>query len=274
MAIRSVVIHSDSGTGDTLYAKAAGLVETISPGTDAVDASQAFEKGNVRQVSSYLYTSVPFWPDGTVFVSLVGDGDPVAVKLPSGSIILSPNNGTATMCVESFGMDEAVIVDPDAFGNDGFVLVRCAAELAAGRAFDTIGRTAEPGETVFYSLPAAHVEEGRAEGEVAMLLRTFGNLTFSIATDDFEKTGIKTGDPVRVTFTRSGHVEYREDMTFQPSFGYVPVGAPVVFNGSSGYMDIGLNMKSFIDTCLPQILDADDPGEFKVMIEKIGERKT
>jgi S-adenosylmethionine hydrolase len=60
-------------------------------------------------------------------------------------------------------------------------------------------------------------------------------------------------------------------MTYQPSFGYVPVGDPVVFNGSSGYMDIGLNMKSFIDTCLPQIIDSPDPGEFKVVIEKIGE---
>ena len=48
MAGISVVIHSDSGTSGTLYAKAAGIVETISPGTDAVDASQAFEKGNVR----------------------------------------------------------------------------------------------------------------------------------------------------------------------------------------------------------------------------------
>ena len=76
----SVVIHSDSGTYSTLYAKAAGIIETLSPGTDAVDADQAFEKGNVRQVSAYLFTTVPFWPDGTVFVSLVGDGEPIDRK--------------------------------------------------------------------------------------------------------------------------------------------------------------------------------------------------
>lgn len=107
-----------------------------------------------------------------------------------------------------------------------------------------------------------------------MLLKNFGNLTFTIGTDEFEDTGIRTGDRIRVTFTRNGEIQYDEEMTYQPSFGYVPVGDPVVFNGSSGYMDIGLNMKSFIDECIPQILDCPDPGEFKVRIEKItGERK-
>ena len=91
-----------------------------------------------------------------------------------------------------------------------------------------------------------------------MLLKTFGNITFSIGTDEFEKTGIRTGDAVRVTFTRDGKVEWQAEMTYQPSFGYVPEGDPVVFNGSSGYMDIGLNRKSFIAECIPQILAAKD----------------
>ena len=266
----SVVIHSDSGTSDTLYAKAAGIVESLSPGTDAVDASQSFERGNVRQVSAYLFTSVPFWPDGTIFVSLVGDGAPIAVRLSSGSIILSANNGTCTMCASAIVFRDAVMIDPVRFGNDGFVLVRAAAALSSGCSFDGLGRPAEPDETVFFNIPKAVISEGKAEGEVGMLLRTFGNITFTIGTDEFEDTGIVTGDRLRVTFRRNGNTEYCDEMPFEPSFGYVPVGEPVIFNGSSGYMDIGLNMKSFIDTCLPQILDCPDPGEFKVTIEKIG----
>ena len=58
-------------------------------------------------------------------------------------------------------------------------------------------------------------------------------------------------------------------MTFQPSFGYVPEGEPVVFNGSSGYLDIGLNKKSFIDEAMPQILKAENPLDFYVRIEKL-----
>ena len=49
----------------------------------------------------------------------------------------------------------------------------------------------------------------------------------------------------------------------------MPEGDPVIFNGSSGYLDIGLNRKSFIDEALPQILEAPDPLEFHVRIEKV-----
>lgn len=265
----SVVIHSDSGTYSTLYAKAAGIIETLSPGTDAVDADQAFEKGNVRQVSAYLFTTVPFWPDGTVFVSLVGDGEPIAVRLMTGSIIVSPNNGTATVCADSLGIESARAVDRERFGEDIFAPVRCAAALAAGGSFDEIGSPLTPEEVVLFDMPAAEVGDGYAEGEVTMLLTNFGNITFSIKTSEFETTGINTGDAVRVTFRRNGAVEWQADMTYQPSFGYVSEGAPVVFNGSSGYMDIGLNRKNFIKRCIPQILETDDPGEFKVRIEKI-----
>jgi len=270
MSVRNnVVIHSDSGTASTLYARAAGLIESLFPGTEAVDASQNFEKGNIPQVSAYLFTTVPFWPDGTVFLSLCGSGDPVAVYLESGSVIISPNNGTATMCTGAFGMREVRMVDVSRYGSDEWAIVRCAAAVAAGAGPDEVGRPAADGEAVFLSVPKARISKGLAEGEIGMVLRTFGNLTFTIGTDEFEDTGIRHGDPVRVTITRGGDVLYREDMTFQPSFGYVPLGEPVVFNGSSGYMDIGLNMKSFVELCLPQVLDAEDLSEFKVRIELI-----
>ena len=63
MINRSVVIHSDRGTGDTLFAKIAGTILGITPGCDVVDGSQGMEKDNVRQISAYLFTTVPFWPD-------------------------------------------------------------------------------------------------------------------------------------------------------------------------------------------------------------------
>ena len=273
MPLNSVVIHSDAGTASTFFAKAAGIVETVSPGTDAVDASQNFEKDNAAMVSAYIYTSAPFWPDGTVFLSAVGSGDPIAARLGNGSFIVSPNNGTLTLPAGIMGFDCARYIDCDVFGNDGWESVRCAAALAGGRSFESIGPLLGDGETVFFSIEKAVIGDGYAEGAVGMLLRNFGNITFTIGTDEFEDTGIRTGDRVLVTFTRDGEIQYREEMTYQPSFGYVPVGEPVVFNGSSGYMDIGLNMKSFIDECIPQIIDCPDPGVFKVRIEKISGEK-
>ncbi len=271
MSSASVVIHSDRGTASVFYAQAAGIIETLSPGHDAVDASQNFEEGNVQMVSAYLYTTVPFWPDGTVFFSAVGGGRPVAVRLSNGSFIVSGNNGTATMCAMDIGIDCVRYIDPSVFGDDEWAAVRCCAALARGDCFNDVGPLLSGGEAVLFSEPEAETGDGYAEGAVAMLLKNFGNITFTIRTVDFEKTGISTGDSVRVTFTRDGQTVYSEDMTYQPSFGYVPVGDPVIFNGSSGYMDIGLNMRSFIEKCLPQVLEVPDPGVFKVRIEKISE---
>lgn len=268
----SVVIHSDRGTASTYFAKAAGTVETLSPGTDAVDASQSFEKGNVGQVSAYLYTSVPYWPDGTVFVSCVGEGRPVAVRLGNGSLIISPDNGTSTMSAGALGFSGARYVDTEKYGSDEWALIRCAAAAASGTPFEELGPDAG-NEVVFLTIPKAIIGDGYAEGAVGMLLRNFGNITFTIGTDEFEDTGIRHGDMVDVTFTKDGKMEYHAMMPYQPSFGYVPVGEPVIFNGSSGYMDIGLNMRSFINECIPQILEEKDPGVFRVRIEKTGGSK-
>ena len=71
------------------------------------------------------------------------------------------------------------------------------------------------------------------------------------------------------TFTCNDEVVWEKIVPYKPSFGYVDEGEAVVFNGSSGYMDIGLNKRSFIDECIPEILKADNIGNYKVRIEKV-----
>lgn len=265
----SIVIHYDHGLGSTLYAKLAGIIQTISPSTEVVEANLAIEKGNTPMLSAYLYTSVPFWPDNTIFISIVGKGKPVAVFLPNGSCILSYDNGDASFTCHHFGFDSAYEIDTDTYGNDELCFARVAAHLVKGMNRSSIGKQLTKEEVTFFQMPQAHIEKGLAQGEIAMLLRTFGNITFTIGTDEFEDTGIVHGDVVHVTITRNDIVEYEADMSFQPSFGYVEEGAPLIFNGSSGYLDIGLNRRNFIEQCLPQIIDAEDPSEFKVTIQKI-----
>lgn len=266
----SIAFHSDCGLYSTQYAKVAGVIESRCPDLDIMLASPAFEKDNVVAVAAYLYTTVPFWPAGTISISMVGAGRPIAVMVDNGSVILSGDNGTATMCCKHFGFKGARLLS-EKYGNDGYELARCAADLASGMPFEEVGEELKKEDVFFYSMPQAKIEKGVAEGEVAMLLRSFGNITFSIGTDEFEGTEIKHGDLVKVTFTYNGKTVYEETMPYQPSFGFVPHGDPVVFNGSSGYMDIGLNMESFIDTCIPEILTIENPGDYKVRIEKVGE---
>ncbi len=267
-----LVLHLSCGAASTEPARITGMVQTLFPGLNISMGTVAMQ--SCVEVLAYLYSTVPYWPDGSVFLSLIhGPFDPgkagfVACRLNNGSVILSQNDGTATLVIKHLGLSEARRMDTDLHGSDVYAPVRLAAKLAAGTPFDEVGPVLTQEELFLFPLPKATVREGAAEGEVVMLLKTFGNLTFSIGTDEFEATGIRYNDPVRVTFTKDGVIVYRDEMTFQKSFGYVPEGKPVIFNGSSGYLDIGLNKKSFIDTCLPEILTSN-PTDYKVRIEKL-----
>ena len=65
-----------------------------------------------------------------------------------------------------------------------------------------------------------------------------------------EKAGFKTGDTVIVTVTDSltGKVHFDAPVGFYPSFGWVPEGAPVVYNSSDGVLGVGLNKEDFART--------------------------
>ena len=271
------VIFTDCGPAGLEWAKMAGLTEKTVPEKEVTYGSLTMP--DPLTTSSFLYSTVPFWPEGTVFLSAptayltkpAADSHAVCVKLQNGSYILSPNDGTATICARLIGVSEVRSVDVTLPWNngleDGFALVRLGALLSETLTFESIGPVLPAEELFLFNIAPAKIAEGVAEGQVFMLLKTFGNLTFTIGTDEFENTGIRHGDPVHVTFTKDGKTVWEADTTFQPSFGYVPEGEPVIFNGSSGYLDIGLNKHSFIARCLPQIAE-DDPLAYYVRIEK------
>ena len=265
----SVIIHNDCERGSVEFAKLAGIINTVSQNSDVVDANQYFEKDNAAMTGAYLFTTVPFWPEGSIFLSLVGQGRSIAVVLNNSSIIVTRDNGTVTMCHDSIGMKEAYLLNDEY--SDDYGMAKACGLLINGKGLSELGTETDPENIMIFRIPEARISEGRAEGAVGMLLKTFGNITFTIKTEDFEKTGIKKDDKLHVVFTRDGKIVYDEKMTYQPSFGYVGIGEPVVFNGSSGYMDIGLNQRSFIETCLPEILDSKDITEYKVLIERIGD---
>lgn len=266
----SIAVQSDCGVASTTFAKFTGMVQRIAPNTDVVENNLSFETGNARQVAAYLYTLIPFWPENTIFVSLMNNDRKIAVRLANGRILMGSDDGFITMGIHHFGFDNARLISLEKFGDDAFTLARCSASLVNGMPFEEIGEELKLEDLNLFVIPESHIEKGLAEGVVTMLLKTFGNLTFSIETDDFEKTGIQHGDLVKVTITRNEQVVYEEEMTYQPSFGFVGIGAPIIFNGSAGYMDIGLNQENFITECIPEILE-DDPELYKVRIEKIGE---
>lgn len=273
MSSANVILFADYGSGDPRTAEWIGRVKQTAPLLDVYPAHIWLPHHDVNQTSSCLYTTLPFWPSGTVFVSTVRRrSDPpdipwIAVRMENGCIALMPDNGTITTVAQNLPISEihrlhGVVTDLDAAESAGL--------LASGQqSFDQLGGATELSAVKQFPLPPVQIREGIATGAIALVMQNFGNLITNIPIAAFAQTGLKNGDTVRLTVTRGTECLYSEPALLHRSFGFAEDGKPVVFNGSNGFIDFGLNCRNFVKTYLPALQDPEeDPFAYSVRIEK------
>jgi S-adenosylmethionine hydrolase len=206
---------------------------------------------------------MPCWPAGTIFVSVVDPGvgtarRACAAKTAAGQYIITPDNGTLThdkACpgiVEVREIDETVNRRPDTgryntfHGRDLFAYT--AGRLGSGLiGFEGVGPAYPVEEIEGFPLIPPEIGRGYVSGHVAMADHHFGGATTNIPIDDFEQSGIVHGDKPLVTITHREREVFRERVLYHRSFGFVGMGEPILYNGSTGYLIIGLNQASFTD---------------------------
>jgi len=143
----AVVMQTDFGTDNLSVSTMKGVCRQICPELDLFDSTHAIRTFDVLAASDALVYTIPFWPEETVFVSVVDPGVGTArkscvAKLKNGSYIVTPDNGTLTYVKEQIGIvavreiDETVNRYPTTrdvhifHGRD--VYAYCAGRLAAG----------------------------------------------------------------------------------------------------------------------------------------------
>jgi S-adenosylmethionine hydrolase len=241
-----------------------GVCKSVDPELEIYDVAHSIPKFNIERASSHLRGILPFWPQGTVFVSVVDPGVGTSrkasvAKTVNGYYIVTPDNGSLTGVLNEFGISEIREIDETInrlkgtektsifHGRDLFAY--CAARLAAGVIdFEGVGPNYPVSEIVTFSIPAVSVEENAARGCVTELMEPFGNLETNIRIEDFEKTGIAQGETVRVTIRRRDKTVFEKPMLYHRSFGYAPPDGEILYNSSSGFMGIAMNKKDFART--------------------------
>lgn len=143
----ALVMQTDFGVDNLSVATMRGVAMIVDPELRVFDATHAINQFDVLAASDALIYTIPFWPEGTVFVSVVDPGVGTArkscvAKLSNGSYIVTPDNGTLTYVKERIGIvavreiDESVNRYPTTrnihifHGRD--VYAYCGARLAAG----------------------------------------------------------------------------------------------------------------------------------------------
>jgi S-adenosylmethionine hydrolase len=216
---------------------------------------------DIWEAAYRLKQAAPFWPEGTVFVSVVDPGvgtarRSVVLKTKSGHLFVGPDNGTWTLVAEELGIAAVREIDETKHrragsersytfhGRDVFAFV--GAKLAAGTIpFEDVGPLL-PAEVVRLSYERSRLEAGALIGTIPYLDFQYGNVWTNLDEALFAKLEPKFGERFRVTIGHEGKTVFRGELPYVKTFGDVAEGAPLLYLNSLMNVSFALNQGDFV----------------------------
>jgi S-adenosylmethionine hydrolase/sugar lactone lactonase YvrE len=256
-----VVFQSDFGLKDGAVSAMKGVAMGVSPDLKLFDLTHEIPAYNIWEAAYRLQQTVPYWPAGTVFVSVVDPGvgtnrKSVVLKTKTGQYIVSPDNGTLTLIAESQGIaeireiNEAVNRRKDSRQSYTFhgrdVYAYTGARLAAGVIrWEEVGPLLVNQEVVSIPYQKAVSEGKKIKGTIAILDVQYGNIWTNIGEDLFQQLNPTFGDTLHVVLFHNGSAVYEGDMPYFATFGAVPVGKPLAYLNSLLQLSFAVNQGDF-----------------------------
>ncbi|MGF1484740.1 MAG: S-adenosyl-l-methionine hydroxide adenosyltransferase family protein [Opitutales bacterium] len=261
--IPTVVFQSDFGLSDGAVAAMWGVAHEVDRDLFLANLSHDIPQFDIWVGAYFLSQTAAYWPKGTVFVSVVDPGvgterKSVVLKTQSGHYFVSPDNGTLTLVADQLGVaevreiDEAVNRRADSTQSYTFhgrdVYAYTGARLASGTiGFEEVGSSLGQ-EVKRLDYNPAKLEEGRIVATVDILDFRYGNVWTNIPRDLFFKLKPEFDQGFDVTIRQDGEVVYVGSIPYQPTFGEVAKGKPLIYLNSLNQVAIALNQGSFADT--------------------------
>lgn len=259
-ADRPLVLQTDFGLKDGAVAAMRGVAVGVNPQLAIHDLSHENTPFDIWEAAYRLKQAAPFWPAGTVFVSVIDPGvgtdrKSVVLQTKSGHFFVSPDNGTLTLVAEELGIAAVRSIDETKnrragsdrsytfHGRDIFAFV--GARLAAGTiAFDEVGPLLAP-RIVALNYERPRLEGATLVGTVPYLDFQFGNVWTNLDETLFQKLAPKPGDKFRVTIARGDKSVFSGEIPYARTFGDVPEGAPLLYLNSLMNVSFALNQGDF-----------------------------
>lgn len=257
-----LVFQSDFGTRDSAVASMKGVAVGVSATLPIFDLTHEIPAYSIWEASLRLVQAAEYWPEGTVFVSVVDPGvgtdrKSVVMRSRSGHFFVTPDNGTLTFVAEALGVDAVREIDEAVnrlanseesytfHGRD--VYAYTGARLASGViTFDQVGRELPPRVvTIPYQKPV--LESGSIKGNIPILDIQYGNVWTNIDRDTFRKLGVTTGDTVRVRIRHNDEEIYAGPVPYHTTFGSVEVGEPLLYLNSLNNVSLAINQQNFAE---------------------------
>lgn len=256
-----LVFQSDFGLVDGAVSAMYGVAYTVEPRLNIHDLTHDITPYNIWEASYRLIQTIRYWPQGTIFVSVVDPGvgsdrKSVVVKTASGHYVVTPDNGTLTHIIRFDGIEAVREIDEHVnrlprsgesytfHGRDVFAYT--GARLAAGIIdFEGVGPEMKPENLVRLPIIEPRLEGSAVCGTIDVLDVRFGSLWTNIPRTLFLQTGIQYGDRVSITIENDTRCVYRNIILFAKSFADVYMGEALAYVNSLDCMAVAINQGSF-----------------------------
>ena len=256
-----LVFQSDFGLVDGAVSAMEGVAYNVCSELKIAHITHDITQYNIFEGSYRLFQTVEYWPEGTVFVSVVDPGvgtsrKSVVVKTSKNQYIVTPNNGTLTHINRFVGIDEIREIEESVnrrsntehsytfHGRD--VYAYTGARLASGTiGFEEVGPLMDLGEIVELELFENTVDDNSVVGQIDILDVRFGSLWTSIPFETFNNLGFSSGDRIEVQIFNNKTMVYSNRVTYGKSFADVSLGMPIIYMNSVYHMALAINQGSF-----------------------------
>ena len=257
-----LVLQSDFGLSDGAVAAMEGVALSVDPSLRLYSLTHEIPPFDTYEASYRLLQAVPYWPEGSVFVSVVDPGVGSArrscvAKTVTGQYIVTPDNGSLSHIARVIGIEEVREISKDErragsqftqtfHGRDVYAYI--GARLAAGlRKFEEIGEPYDVKDVVMLEMPEAKFEDGILTGTIETLDVRFGSLWTNISSDLFAQLGAERKDLIDISIYNGDRKVHRSFVTYALTFADVEIGESLIYVNSMNHMAVAINQGSFAD---------------------------
>ena len=260
-----LVFQTDFTYKESAVSAMYGVVKSVDRELEIFDGTHDIPQYDIWSASYRLFQPMNFWPEGTIFISVVDPGVGTSRRAcvahtVNGYTVVTPDNGSLTHVKAWIGIKDVHEIDlernrlkgKNTEGTSVFhgrdVFGYNAARLASGIiSFDDIGPAYPVDEIITLPMHDPILKDGKVSGIFEIADPNFGNIWTNIPLELFLQAGIQYGDQVRLVVNHQSRVVFDKTTPFHQSFGYVPIGDPIIYNNEINRVAVALNQGSLID---------------------------
>jgi len=256
----AILVQTDFGVKDGAVAAMKGVALSVDPSLNVYDLTHEIPAYNIWEAAYRLHQALPYWPAGTVIVSVVDPGvgtdrKSVVALTATGKYVVTPDNGTLTLIdsiVEVREIDESINRREGSGNSHTFhgrdVYMYTAAKLAAGKiSFQAVGKVLKD-SPVLIDFQKAHKDNDTLKGNIPILDIQYGNVWTNLQDSLVKLAGIRVNDSIRVKIFEGVKLVSDITMPFVNSFGNVESGKELAYINSIGNLALAINRGNYSST--------------------------